>query len=149
MKKQQKTSQEDERLEHGKRITEEMTVENLLAIRREEGLKIEPATAEVSWWYALTLDPYGVYPELSEEEQIVGKVYFARRPGSEVWVEFGDLPEKTRAAIWNQPKIKWVFPPGLKEFHEEVRKELREQETARYRDGALRTQSSSQDQIRK
>jgi hypothetical protein len=145
MKKQQNTSQEDERLEHGKRITEEMTVENWLAIRREEGLKIEPATAELAWRYALTLDPYGVHPELPEEFQQVGREYFARRPGSDVWVWFGDLPEKARAALWEQPKSKLAFPPGL----EELFKELREQETARYRDGALQTQSSSQDQIRK
>src|SRR5262249_38080334 len=34
-----------------------------LAIRKEAGLKIDPQTAEVDWGYALTLDPYGVYPE--------------------------------------------------------------------------------------
>jgi hypothetical protein len=35
-------------------MTDEVTVENWLAIRKEEGLKIEPATAEVYWTYALT-----------------------------------------------------------------------------------------------
>jgi hypothetical protein len=38
----------------GNRMTDEVTVENWLAIRKEEGLKIEPATAEVYWTYALT-----------------------------------------------------------------------------------------------
>ena len=35
-----------------------------LAIRKEAGLKIDPETAEVECVYALTLDPYGVYPDL-------------------------------------------------------------------------------------
>jgi len=129
----------------GNRMTDEMTVENWLAIRKEEGLKIEPATAEVAWRYALTLDPYGVHPELPEELQQVGREYFARRPDSDVWVEFGDLPKATRDALWERHKSKLAFPAGL----EELLKELKEQETARYRDCALQTQISSQDQIRK
>ena len=44
-----------------------------LAIRKEAGLKIDPETAEVEWIYALTLDPYGVYPEMPEELQQVGR----------------------------------------------------------------------------
>ena len=31
---------------------ERMTVREFLAIRKEEGLKIDPSTAEVTWWYA-------------------------------------------------------------------------------------------------
>ena len=41
----------------------EMAVDQWLAIRKEEALKIDPSTAEVDWIYALTLDPYGVYPD--------------------------------------------------------------------------------------
>ena len=55
-----------------------------LAIRKEAGLKIDPETAEVTWRYAHTCDPYGVYPDLPEEYQQVGREYFARSPGSEV-----------------------------------------------------------------
>ena len=65
--------------------------------RREAGLKIDPETAEVDWWYAQTLDPYGVLDEweLPEEFHQVGREYFARRPGSDIWVRFGDLPKQT------------------------------------------------------
>ena len=43
-----------------------------------------------------TLDPYGVYPDLPEECQQVGREYFARSTGSDIWVHFHDLPEETR-----------------------------------------------------
>jgi hypothetical protein len=35
-------------------------VEQWLAIRREEALRIDVETAEVTWTYAQTFDPYGV-----------------------------------------------------------------------------------------
>src|SRR6266446_5833747 len=60
-----------------------------------------------------TLDPYGVYPELPEEYQQVGREYFARSPGSDVWVEFGDLPEASRDALWKKHRSKLAFPAGL------------------------------------
>jgi hypothetical protein len=84
-----------------------------LASRKEAGLKIDPETAEVEWTYAETLDPYGVYPELPEEYWQVGREYFARSPGSDVWVSFGDLPEATRNALWEKHKSKLAFPAGL------------------------------------
>ena len=62
---------------------------------RQRRLKIDPDTAEVDWEYGQTLDPYGVCPDLPEEYQQVGREYFARAPGSEVWVHFGDLPKET------------------------------------------------------
>ncbi len=64
------------------------------------GRQIDPETAEVCWEYALTLDPYGVYPDLPEEYQQVGRAYFARSPGSQVWIDFQHLPEATREALW-------------------------------------------------
>ena len=84
-----------------------------LAIRKEAGLNIDPETAEVEWIYAQTLDPYGVYPELPEECQQVGREYFARSPGSDVWVNFHDLPEATRDALWKKHGSKLAFPAGL------------------------------------
>jgi hypothetical protein len=60
-------------------MSERTNVEEWLAARKEEGLKIDPDTAEVDWHYAQTLDPYGVYPDLPEECQCVGRKYFARR----------------------------------------------------------------------
>lgn len=74
-------------------MTEE-DVKQWLAIRKEAGLMIDPETAEVDWVYAYTLDPYGVYSDLPEDCQQVGREYFARSPESNMWVNFGDLPEK-------------------------------------------------------
>jgi hypothetical protein len=94
-------------------MTEMMTLEQWLAIRREAGLKIDPETAEVMWTYALTLDPYGVYRDVPEEYQQVGREYFARSSGSDIWVRFGDLPEATSDALWEKHKRKLAFPAGL------------------------------------
>ena len=58
----------------------QLTVDEWLAIRREAGSRIDPETAEVTWNYARTLDPYGVYPDLPPECQQVGREYFARSP---------------------------------------------------------------------
>jgi hypothetical protein len=79
-----------------------MTDEQWLAIRKEEGLKIDPATAEVDWIYAQVIDPYGLIP--SAECYCVGREYFARAPGSAIWVNLGDLPEATRDALWGKHK---------------------------------------------
>jgi hypothetical protein len=88
-------------------------IEEWLAIRKAEALKIDPDTAEVDWEYGQTLDPYGVYPELPDEFQQVGREYYARAPGSEVWVNFGDLPEETRGRLWVRHSRKLAFPAGL------------------------------------
>jgi hypothetical protein len=90
-----------------------LAVEKWLATRREAGLRIDPESAEVDWIYANTLDPYGVYPDLPEEYQQVGREYFARSPGSDVWVCFGDLPTATRETLWNRHSRKLAFPAGL------------------------------------
>jgi hypothetical protein len=95
---------------------EEGVVKRWLAIRKEAGLKIDPETAEVMWQYELTLDPYGVYPDLPEEYQQVGREYFARSPGSDVWVWFGDLPDAIRGALWEKHKSRLAFPAGLPGF---------------------------------
>jgi hypothetical protein len=87
--------------------------ESWLAIRKEAGLKIDPETAEVDWTYAQTLDPYGLDPDLPEEYRQVGRAYFARSPGSKVWVHFSDLPKDTRDALWKKHSTKLAFPAGL------------------------------------
>ena len=78
-------------------------VEQWLAIRKEAGLQIDPQTAEVFWKYGYTIDPYAVYPDLTDEERQIGRIYFARSPESDIWVEFGDLPDATREALWERP----------------------------------------------
>jgi hypothetical protein len=89
------------------------TVAQWLAVRKAAAADIDPATAEVTWVYAQTLDPYGVDPELPGECQQVGREYFARVPDSDIWVHFGDLPEDTRTALWKMHKHKLAFPAGL------------------------------------
>jgi hypothetical protein len=95
---------------------DQMTVEQWLAIPKQAALKIDPETAEVDWTYAQTLDPYGVDPDLPEEYWQVGREYFARSPGSDVWVWFGDLPDATRKALWERHRSKLAFPAGLEEL---------------------------------
>src|SRR5262249_14735005 len=93
--------------------TVEVTVEYLNALRKAVGLHIDPETAEVEWTYAQTLDPYGDDPDLPEEYWQVGREYFARSPGSDVWILFYDLPKEVREALWEKHKSKLAFPAGL------------------------------------
>ena len=99
-------------------MTEELNVEQWLAVRKEAGVKINPETAEVDWNYAHTGDPYGIRSDLPEEYRQIGRVYFARSPGSDIWVHFGDLPEETRDALWKRHKSKLAFPAGLEQIIE-------------------------------
>lgn len=62
---------------------------------------------------AQTEDPYGVVPDLPEQRQLVGREYFARSPGSDIWVWFSDLPKATKRALWKKHKSKLAFPAGL------------------------------------
>ena len=94
------------------RITDQ-EVRQFLAIREEAGQDIDPATAEVDWMYVQTMDPYGIDPDLPDELKQLGRDYFARSPGSDIWVWFGDLPKATRTALWERHKQKLAFPAGL------------------------------------
>lgn len=76
-------------------------------------MRIDPATAEVNWIYGQVADPYGLDPDLPEENYCVGRLYFARDPASDIWVEFGDLPEDTREALWQAHEKMLAFPAGL------------------------------------
>jgi hypothetical protein len=52
------------------------------------------------------LDPYGIDPDLPEEYWTVGREYFARTPGSDIWVSFDDLPEATLKELWDRHEHK-------------------------------------------
>jgi hypothetical protein len=93
-------------VEQEKDMTDDMTVEQWLAIRKEAAHQIDPETAEVTWWYVQIMDPYGVDPDLPEEYEQIGRGYFARSPGSDVWVSFYDLPKATAEALWAK-ESKW------------------------------------------
>jgi hypothetical protein len=77
--------------------TKGIDAEQFLAIRREAGLKIDPATAEIDSFRTEMFDPYGIYGPSEDAGCIQHE--FARSPGSDIWVWFCDLPEATLAAI--------------------------------------------------
>jgi hypothetical protein len=74
--------------------------------RRQIGLTIDPATAQMTSWQAAmgaSMDePYDILDP--NEDQ-----YFARNPNGE-WVLFEDLPEATRKALWGRYKRELGFP---------------------------------------
>ena len=92
-------------------IEDRMTPEQWYAMCKEAGLKIDPETAEVDWWFAYTLDPYDIEPNLPEEYRQVGRAYFARSPERDIWVNFCDLPKATREALWKKHKRRRVGAP--------------------------------------
>ena len=92
---------------------DELPVEQWLAIRKEAGLRIDPATADVMWCHRFTIDPYDVYEDIAGEQQVVGRVYFACAPGSDIWVCFYDLPTKTRDRLWEMHRSRLCFPAGI------------------------------------
>jgi hypothetical protein len=98
-------------------------VEQWLAIRKEAELKIDPETAEVCWEYGQVMDPHGVHSDLPKECWQVGRQYFARSPGSDIWVHFYDLPDETRDALWERHKSKLAFPVGLEDLLQQTVRE--------------------------
>ena len=95
-----------------KKTDDEIEREEWLAIRKAAGRKIDPETAEIDCKHGQIWDPYALYPELAEEFPEVGWIFFARSPGSDIWVEFGDLPVATRGALWE----KLAFPSCFLDF---------------------------------
>jgi hypothetical protein len=91
------------------------TEEEWLAIRKEAGPKIDPETAEVDWDYGLDLDRYGLYA-LPEELQQVGRQYWARSPASDIWVQFGNLPDDVRENLRDTHRARLAFPAGLEKL---------------------------------
>jgi hypothetical protein len=85
--------------QRGESVMTDEERKQFLADRVREGLEINPKTAEVMLEHRFVVDPYGIYSDLSEEEQQIGRCYFARRPGG-TWVSFRDLPAATRDALW-------------------------------------------------
>jgi hypothetical protein len=84
-------------------MSEEMFADEWLEMRKEGALRIDPDSAEVDFCYGLTRDPYGVDPDSHDpdlpEEAYGQRLYFARAPGSSVWISFCDLPKEVRDAL--------------------------------------------------
>jgi len=72
--------------------------------RREAGLKIDPETAEIcGGWHGSLFDPYYINPLLPREfKGYSEKHWFARSPGSDIWVWDEDLPEATIEALYKK-----------------------------------------------
>jgi hypothetical protein len=109
----------EESIAKGKQFMEDskdemtMTKEKWLAIRKETGREIDAETAEVMWEHGQVLDPYGVEAELPAERDCIGRIYFARSPGSDICVCFYDLPDGTRDALWEKDRLgllRWIDP---------------------------------------
>ena len=58
---------------------------------RQAAKRIDPYTARMVWWYAQTLDPYGLGYDLSPEEEQVGREYFLADPKAEFAVLVSDV----------------------------------------------------------
>ena len=86
---------------NGKQTMTDDEVDDFLAVRKEAAKHIDPATTELCWGYRQVLDPYDVL-DVSEEEYCVGRSYFARSPGSNIWVSFSDLSPELCKALWEQ-----------------------------------------------
>ena len=79
----------------------------------EEGARIDPEVAEVTFRSGQSLDPYGIYLKAEIPEEEWGRVvrhYFARSPGGE-WISFDDLPKPTLDRLWARMKAGEVTDP--------------------------------------
>jgi len=74
-----------------------------LAERKKAGRQLDPNTAPVSWEYVYQDDPYRIFSDLPGHARDVSFEYFARSPGSDIWVHRDDLPKSTRRALENRP----------------------------------------------
>jgi hypothetical protein len=83
---------------------------DFMAVRKEAGLKIDPATAEVDCSRGNYFDPYGIIGHKNlplECQDDWTKLYWARSPGSDIWVEFGDLPDETSTELTKLLETRW------------------------------------------
>jgi hypothetical protein len=69
-------------------------------LMKMEGRKIDARSADFYWEHGQVLDPYGF--GIPKEHECIGRIYFARALGSDIWVEFGDLPDETSNALWER-----------------------------------------------
>lgn len=99
---------------HNYRITDMDEYNAEIERRRQIGLTIDPATAETTFWWADVFDPYAILDPKHHGGQS-GRERFARHPGAsnDAWVDFHDLPEATREALWARDRRKLSFPYGL------------------------------------
>jgi hypothetical protein len=79
-------------------------IATFLAEVKAEAPMIDAETAEVTWEWRDIYDPYCIYSRPSDLHFQTGREYFARNPGSDVWVHFGDLPNETALKLAHKCK---------------------------------------------
>jgi hypothetical protein len=78
------------------------------------GRQIDPKTAEVDSEWCQMVDPNGIYSDSPPEGGCIGRLDFARAPGTELWILFDDLPAATCEALRKRardsdPEDEWPF----------------------------------------
>ncbi len=72
-----------------------------LRIRKEAGKLIDPERAQCFIIEDDITDPYGVRG-YSPDESVCGRLYYAKNPGSEIWVEFHDIQRGIRDKLFRR-----------------------------------------------
>ena len=87
--------------EHEAVESDYISAEEWIAIvKKAAALAINSETAEISSLYGPTNDPYS--DGLTGRAQEWGKHFFARSPGTDIWVPFRDLPPTVLKALWDR-----------------------------------------------
>lgn len=85
---------------------EKMSIAERRQFFKDEALKIDPDTANYTWYTTLVDDPY----ELSEDLQVlewnfrsrISDESFVAAPGSDLWIWHGDLPREVFDKLWRR-----------------------------------------------
>ena len=85
-------------------------IEDFRRVRTLAGQRIDAQTAEVTWMWVEVMDPYSIEPNLPGASTRSWREFFARAPGSDTWVWFGDLPDATKAGLWQKHRSWLPFP---------------------------------------
>jgi hypothetical protein len=81
---------------------------------KEVARHIDPETAKVTCVDRTPSDPHVIHPHIPEElRQHIGLAYFARSPDIDIWVNFDDLPQATRDALWKKHRNKLTLMARL------------------------------------
>lgn len=78
---------------------------------RNEARLIDPETAEIKSENVRYEDPYRLFLDFPKDEILTWQ-YFARAPGSDVWVAWQDLPQEVEFALWLKHR---ETDPGLRD----------------------------------
>jgi SepF-like predicted cell division protein (DUF552 family) len=103
-------------------------IEAFLAEAKAEALRIDPETADVTFWWADWDDPYRIYNRPEEFWCCINREYFARNPGSDIWVWWSDLPEETQEKLtsFSARRKRMQRATLKKQFSAETLKQLEE-----------------------